>query len=98
VDQQDKRREAIAGAAVVALCGLAAKVDAPAFPYAGDSAAVQEWIVDVMRRVGRRLPTEQDIRFLRYLAGDYETPAGRPQNATHQQLVELTNRLEKGNP
>jgi hypothetical protein len=51
-----------------------------------------------MRRVGRRLPTEQDIRFLRYLAGDYETPAGRPQNATHQQLVELTNRLEKGNP
>lgn len=81
-------------AATVALAGLAAKVDAPPFP--GDGAApedVQDWIVDIMQRVGFRLATPRDIEFLRYLAGDYDRPNG---SETHRRLVDLTNRLEKG--
>lgn len=42
--------------ATVALAGLAAKVDAPPFPGVDASSdAIQEWIVDIMRRVGERL-------------------------------------------
>lgn len=94
-----RRREAIAGSAVVALCGLAAKVDAPAFP--GDEASpedVQEWIIEIMRRVGTRIATPKDIEFLRYLAGDYETPIDRPKNQTYSKLLDLIDRLEKGAP
>lgn len=92
----NKRREAIAGAAVVALCGLAAKVNAPSFPVDGSPEDVQEWIIDVMKRVGDRLANENDIRLLRYVAGDYETPS--KQNSTYLQLIDLADRLEKGKP
>lgn len=80
--------------ATVALAGLAAKVDAPAFP--GDHASpedVQEWIVDIMRRVGKRLATPNDIAFLRYLLGEYDRTT-----ETYRHLSELIQRLEKGTP
>lgn len=83
-------------AATVALAGLAARVEAPPFP--GDSAApedVQEWIVDIMRRVGSRMPTPKDIEFLKYLRGDYDRPNG---SETYRKLSDLIQRLEQGNP
>lgn len=79
--------------ATVALAGLAAKVEAPPFP--GDDATsedVQEWIVDIMRRVGKRLATPNDIAFLRYLLGEYDRST-----ETYRQLSDLIQRLEKGN-
>lgn len=80
--------------ATVALAGLAAKVDAPPFPgETATSEAIQEWIVDIMRRVGHRLATPNDIRLLRYVADEY--PNG---SAIYFQLTELSNRLEKGKP
>lgn len=80
--------------ATVAIAGLAAKVDAPPFPGEDASPAeVQEWILDIMRRVGDRLATPNDIRFLRYVIGDYDRPNG---SETHRQLTDLANRLEKG--
>lgn len=83
-------------AATVALAGLAARVDAPPFP--GDSAApeaVQEWIVDIMRRVGDRMPSPRDIEFLRYLLGEFDRPNF---SETHRKLSDLIQRLEKGRP
>lgn len=90
------RSEKTAMAATVALAGLAAKVDAPPFP--GDGAPpeeVQDWIVDIMRRVGSRLATPKDIEFLRYLAGEFDRPNA---SNTHRQLTDLALRLEKGIP
>lgn len=82
-------------AATVALAGLAARVNAPPFPGAdADPEAIQDWIVDIMRRVGARMPTPNDIRFLRYVADDYQSPMSE----IRRQLLDLCNRLEKGNP
>lgn len=80
--------------ATVALAGLAAKVEAPSFP--GDSAdpeAIQEWIVDIMRRVGQRLATPKDIEFLLYLSGNYDSPDSQE---TKRQILALAQRLATG--
>lgn len=82
-------------AATVALAALATDGNAPPFPKNCDPDDVGEWIATVIGRVSKRLATPNDIRLLRYVAGDYITPNG---GNIHRQLTELANRLEKGTP
>jgi hypothetical protein len=88
----ESKSDRLARLASVALAGLAAKVEAPPFPGDGASSEdVQSWIVDIMRRVGDRIATPKDIEFLRYLAGNYDSPA---EYFTQRQIIGIADRLE----